>query len=397
MKILFLLNFGFPYGMASVIRARLYAQALKESGAEVEVLSLRYSDWPSQAENTHIRGVYHGIPFQYATGTTIRPDSFVGRRYAELKSLVLSIHRLTTFAQNKETDCVFYYGGIVNKDYSLNFYNRLIHSLGMPHAIEICERPWILEQPNKIKANIFSPLRNVQGCLVISSFLEKWALEEAQRLKSPLIIEKIPILVDFSEFKYPRTPSMAPSVLFAGSPLYSSSLIFILKAMQTVWKIVPGCKLILTGCQMDSPAAAWLQKELGQNSFNNRIDLKGYVNRDELIRLYSQSWALLAPLFDDIRSKARFPTKIGEYMASAVPVITNEVGEIPKFLWDRVNAFISQPDDPAAYAEKIIECLTNASRAEEIGLSGKTVAQNFFCYRKYSENLFDYFTKIAKQ
>jgi len=48
--------------------------------------------------------------------------------------------------------------------------------------------------------------------------------------------------------------------------------------------------------------------------------MAGFVPRPELLRLYRQSSLLLAPLFDDVRSEARFPTKIAEYLGSGRPV-----------------------------------------------------------------------------
>jgi len=74
--------------------------------------------------------------------------------------------------------------------------------------------------------------------------------------------------------------------------------------------------------------------------------------------------ALLNSLFNDIRSRARFPTKIGEYLASGRPVINNSVGEITRFLEDGVNAAYLCPGDSKLYGDKILEALDNPERAK---------------------------------
>ena len=44
---------------------------------------------------------------------------------------------------------------------------------------------------------------------------------------------------------------------------------------------------------------------------------------------------------DSIQAQGGFPTKLGEYLATGRPVVVTKVGEIPDYLEDGVNAFLS--------------------------------------------------------
>src|SRR5207302_1804391 len=75
---------------------------------------------------------------------------------------------------------------------------------------------------------------------------------------------------------------------------------------------------------------------------------------------------LAIPLFDDVKSTARFPTKLGEYLASGRPVVTNGIGEIPRYLKDGVNAVIVPPGDARVFGQAIAEVLDHPRRGYDL-------------------------------
>ena len=125
--------------------------------------------------------------------------------------------------------------------------------------------------------------------------------------------------------------------------------------------------------------------------------MTGYVNREELLALYSNAQALLAPLEDDERSKARFPTKIGEYLVSGRPVITNSVGEVSRFLKDGETAFIAPPCDVEVFAQKIELALFDSKLSRRIGLAGRQVAEQNFHYSKQGERIVKFLNKFFEK
>jgi glycosyltransferase involved in cell wall biosynthesis len=192
-------------------------------------------------------------------------------------------------------------------------------------------------------------------------------------------------------------PEGNPLVVFAGAPEYDETIRFILAAMERVWRSVPMCRLVLTGANPADPAARWLLSEARRLSADSRVDIAGYLPRPELLRLYARSHALLIPLFDDVRSTARFPTKIGEYLASARPVVTSRVGEIPRYFDDGVNAVICSPGDPADYGDRLAWLLTNPAMASAIGRQGRALAEERFHYAQYSEALYRGFASVIER
>ena len=100
-------SFGFPDGMAAANRVLLMGRALLREGAGASVLCTRVTERPGAVLNRLTRGERDGIPFAYTTGTTIRSDRFVIRRYLALRGLLVAVLELGRLRLERRLDCVY--------------------------------------------------------------------------------------------------------------------------------------------------------------------------------------------------------------------------------------------------------------------------------------------------
>ena len=378
----------FPRGMASTSRARLLARALREAGVDVRVLVLQADERPPHVENSEVRGVYRGVPFEYAAGRTILHGSFVVRRLVELRGWAMGALRLAQARRRGELDVVYlWFTSQWLQARRLGFLS-LLRALGVPVMLELSERPWALREDANALERRLSPLAGVAGVVAISDVLTGWVRSEARRLGRDVRLVEVPIVVDLDEREPEPYPSGEPPVVvFAGSPEYEAAIRFILEAMRTVWERVPECELVVTGTNPSDPAARWLLEEAAGAGPDARVRFAGYLSRDDLLALYGRARALLVPLFEDVRSHARFPTKIGEYLAAARPVVTSAVGEIPRFFTDGVDGVVTPAGDAGEFGARIADLLERPEAAAGIGLAGRALAERTFRYDIYGPRL----------
>ncbi len=302
----------FPHGMAATSRARLVARALAEAGVRVRVVVLQAGDRASHVENTAVRGVFDGIPFEYTCGTTVRHDSFAARRLIAAWGWVHGALRLMRLRAEGRLDLVCLWFWTPRPAARLAVFMLLLRLLKVPVVREVDESTWSQRDETTALERLWSPLSGMAGVLAISAELDRWARAEARG--RPLRVVEVPILVDVDEHAPSAYPDGDPVVVFAGAPGYNETIRFIFAAMDEVWRSRPDCRLAVTGADPHDPASDWLRAEVRDAGLGGRVDLVGYLDRDELLALYARAHALLIPLFDNTRSKARFPTKIGEYL-----------------------------------------------------------------------------------
>jgi len=380
-------SFGFPHGNASSSRVRQVSRALLKHGWQVHVLVVRPTEMPGEEINTSDRGVYKGIKFTYTCGSRLRSNSFLVRRYRSLRGSLVALWRIIVEASHRKSVLYLY------SDWPALCIpaTALAKMLGVPVVVEVCEwRP--AKQAKSTGTNPYYRHLRFQaadGVIVISSFLEKKVRRITGAANKPRIF-RLPILTDLKEFEVlpDSGGSLGKYLLWCGQiEGYLDSIIWVIGTFGRVAVKYPEYKFVIAGKYGSAEKRIILGEAQHLGLRKEQVKLTGYVSREELLALFRGATALLAPLEKDIQSRARFPTKIGEYLASGRPVITNDVGDITCYLRDGENAFIAPPKNQKAFAKKIEEVIVDPELAARVGFAGRKVAKNTFHYEVHAEGI----------
>ncbi len=371
----------FPHGMAATNRIELLARALIHQGVSAQVWSVLASGKGRHAGNVVTDGTSEsGVPFSYLAGSPVKALTFLGRRGEQARGWITVALQLRRLADTPGS-VVYLYVSAQYWTWSKLALTAVARATDLPLVMELNERPWTLATRRSHLERHISPLYGVRGAVCISEYLFEWARRESRRSGIPRRLLRVPILVDTDEQPETEYPSGDPVLVVAASADYRRTIEFILEAMEHVWRRHPACRLQITGITPQNGRGGWLCERRRIGELDERVELPGILPRPGLLKLYAAAHALLIPLFDDIRSTARFPTKTGEYLASGRPVVTTAVGEMPRYLRDRVTAFMCPPDDARVYGETIADLLSDPGLAAAVGRAGRELCRSTFDYR----------------
>ena len=93
-------------------------------------------------------------------------------------------------------------------------------------------------------------------------------------------------------------------------------------------------------------------------------------------------------------SAAAFPTKLGEYLASATPVVVTRVGEVEDYVTDGETAFVADPGDPHALAAALDAVLGDRQRAAAVGTAGAALAWREFDIGRQGRRLCEFIEEL---
>lgn len=399
-KVLLLTHtFGFPEGYASTIRARLFAKALVEAGAYVRVFCTRHSDRLPSVVNTETSGSYQGIEFTYTTGDTTRASSFVQRRVSDGRGLTSALCGILRLRRAGELDVVYLSSTAQHWSPLTELYVSFLNTMRIPVVLELNELPWSQAARRKPIERVLSPLHGAAGVVVISAYLERWSHSEAQRLRREVPVFRLPILVDSDEVRDSVLPASRerPFVLFASQPGSGRSHLFgfLAEAMRRVWREGRDCDLIVLGPSRQDDRFSWLA-EIETEKRHGSVVWLGNVPRQTLLGLYQQARALLLPMEDTLGDEARFPTKLGEYLASATPVVVSSVGEPYRFLKNEDTAYLAPAGNAEAFGKRVLDVLSDPVAAGVVGRKGRELALKEFDYRRHGKSLREWFVALTK-
>lgn len=380
---------GFPAGNATAERILNLGRMLTENGISVTLLLARPSELTAYDRNTSSAGTIAGIRYSYTCGTHVKASSFLGRRWQAWRGGYAALVQIFRLARLHANETVLY---LYTDTPSISLAaTALARVLNVPVVTELCE--WKPTLPSCSYAQRlyykFARLQTSDGIVAISTRLSQTAAETSQAG-----ICRIPILTDVAECSVPRPPVDRNLISWCGQvDSYFEDIAWLIQVFRLVLMRCPGARLaIVGGCS--SKAAAMVQGLLSAEHIPFKaVQLLGYVERSQLLELYAKSAALLLPLPESERSRCRFPTKLGEYLASGRPVITTAVGDLTRYLQDDSNAFITRPGNPPLFAEKIIAALENPGRSDAVGAAGREVARSHFHYAQHGPRFVEFLTR----
>jgi glycosyltransferase involved in cell wall biosynthesis len=126
------------------------------------------------------------------------------------------------------------------------------------------------------------------------------------------------------------------------------------------------------------------------------ICIVGYVDENEYLRLVYNSSALFIPLWDDDRSRTRFPDKTAIYLTSGRPIITCPIGEIGNIFSDDRSAFFYEPGSPDSLSDTITRVLENPEHSSNVGKCGRDSNKNIFDYHSYTNSLVKWLNMVQQ-
>jgi glycosyltransferase involved in cell wall biosynthesis len=379
-------------------RVRCFAKALKNSGWNVQIWTMIFISRPHKKAII----IEDGITYRYLT--LYIPGMNIGNSLAGIFKIFNFIYFIfqaiinlfllkinITIMYSKHWPVIWVLGLFLKKS---NI--PLIHEISeWPPEIPHLKRTLRLFYENRL-------FRLIDGAIVISEFIEqKVVLWNKINQKHLIHSIKIPILFELnkSQITIKKECFNSNSHFFWCGDLegYISLVFFLLDALSIACKNDNRIyKISLCGKLKTSIKSKLLLYAKSISLSEDQLLLRGFISDDNLYHEMVNSYALLAPLHNDKRSEARFPTKIAEYLITAKPVIATGIGEINTYLYDGINAYISKPDDKNSFAERMSTVINNPDSALLVGKNGRETALKYFNYQYYSTVIDQFCTSLIE-
>jgi glycosyltransferase involved in cell wall biosynthesis len=122
----------------------------------------------------------------------------------------------------------------------------------------------------------------------------------------------------------------------------------------------------------------------------------GLLSRSDLNAALCASDLHILPLKDTLANRARFPGKLGDYLASGRPLITNPVGDAAAIV-ERHRLGVLAPPDPAAMGRRMSEVLADPALRRELGSRARAYAVQEFSWKALSRRLLDRYDRCLER
>jgi glycosyltransferase involved in cell wall biosynthesis len=145
------------------------------------------------------------------------------------------------------------------------------------------------------------------------------------------------------------------------------------------------------------PAASGHKEELSELQSNlglQDVRMPGYLPPDQGWKRMARCHVGIAMLKKTPNFVGSYPTKLFEYMALGLPVITSDIPMYQDVVEDSGCGLAADPESPRDVAEKIATLISDPERARRMGEEGRKAVQENFNWGKEGRKLIEFYDTI---
>lgn len=393
MNLIFTGNFPYPHGMAGTKRVQnSIDQLTRHEDINIKVLILRQGR--TRYADGDLCGTFKGVEY-ITVGDDIEPN--IKAFFKSITCFFKAAAYLRKNYNSRQKNIIYIYGYPSTDNISLVIFGKI---LGYKVLFDIVEDVSFMESAPDIFARIKHlsatclsriPRLFTDGVLVISGHLQQKMLKIAKG-RFPVFL--YPVSVNFAKFESAPREFHDPIRLFYGGTFGSKDGIEnLISAFEIVCAKYDNAVLTLTG-KGAKKRMEKIQKIISESKYRERFSYKGYLEDDEYYNLLSNSDILCMTRTGSAFAGTGFPFKLGEYLATGRSVIASGVSDVRRYLEDKKNAVIIEPDSVSAITEAIEFLITHPDEAKRIGQAGKETAKKNFDAEALGKNLRQILTDI---
>lgn len=232
-------------------------------------------------------------------------------------------------------------------------------------------------------------LHRASAVLVPSSFLQ----DVFSHYQQPSAI--VPNILDHQTF----FPAKTPGAFFAG-PITAPHCIVTrnleaiydvasaINAFHMLWQKLPQAKLTIAGT---GPQRQQLQQQVYQLGLQNAVTFAGRLNTEQMADLYRSADLMLNTSLVD-----NSPNSVIEAMACAVPVVSTDVGGIPKLVTHGKDALLTQAANVQQMYDFMLQLLEQPALRQQLVENGLQNSQRFH-WQAVAQQLMQHYIAAIKQ
>ena len=396
MKLFIITDEPVPYGMAATNRMLSLSRGLVEEGIPVQVICIRTTEKREvNILNKNSVGRIQGIQYEYSCGTTLRGETFFKRRYLAMRGIWYSVFLLRN---GQKKDILMLY---LSSPFLMLFYCLVSKLFGLFYIIDKSEYPFVLNNKSaigKLYAYLYTSYayKLFDAILVMTMPLQSYFAKRMRRYAKLLLV---PMTVESVRFlnHHSLPPEKERYIAYCGYLGGNKDGVSILiNSFALLIKKINNIKLYIIGDAQGTNDLENLQILVKELNIQKYVVFTGHVSREDMPGYLCNATTLALARPTSLQSQGGFPTKLGEYLSTGNPVVVTSVGDIPFFLKDGENAFLSVPDSAEAFAQKLEYVLTNPEHAKRVGMKGRETALANFDYKVQAKRLVDFLSTISR-
>ncbi len=178
-----------------------------------------------------------------------------------------------------------------------------------------------------------------------------------------------------------------PIVLYLGGLERNRGSRLMIEAFHRVWQLLPRARLLHVGHMAPPNLEDEVRADVAQRGMEQAVTLAGRVPFAEIGTHLARAAVGWVPWQPVAKNQKNIPTKLFEYMAYGLPVVSSDLASTRPFVHQGQNGYRVTADEPAAHAEALLDLLQRPERASALGRQGQELVRTEYNWDEMERRL----------
>ncbi len=186
----------------------------------------------------------------------------------------------------------------------------------------------------------------------------------------------------------------SPIILYLGGLERNRGSQLMIEAFAQVQRELPGARLLLVGHFMPPGLEDEVREDARQRGIDRSVTLTGRLPFEQIGTYLAQAsigWVTWQPV---AKNKKNIPTKLFEYMAYGLPVVSSDLPSTRPFVRQGLNGLLVEATNAAAHAEAILSLLRQPEGAWDMGQRGQEMVQTRYNWDAMEKRLLSLYESL---
>jgi glycosyltransferase involved in cell wall biosynthesis len=191
-----------------------------------------------------------------------------------------------------------------------------------------------------------------------------------------------------------RAEDGAPVVLHLGGHKEGRGVHLMIDAFSRVLLSRPSTKLFMVGPFSPPSLEQEIREEIESRGISHQITITGGVPFDRVGEYLAQAtvgWVALEPV---PKYEKNIPTKLFEYMAYGLPVVSSDLRPIRPYVKDNENGYLVESTDPDAHAQALLRVLDQPDKGAAMGELGRRLVECCYNWDEMEKRLLAFYDNV---
>jgi glycosyltransferase involved in cell wall biosynthesis len=237
-------------------------------------------------------------------------------------------------------------------------------------------------------------LARLQSALIFSDDNVAKSFDNVDRPKETLYNFPARFLIEEGQQVTDALDERSPAIIHLGFNERNRGTRLMVEAFRIVHAKVPEARLLIVGGYSPPSLEDEVRKHVHDVGLEDAVTITGKVPFEAIGKYLAKASVGWVPWQPFVKNDLNIPTKLFEYMAYQLPIVSSRLQSTIPFVHEGENGYLVTPEDPTSHARAHVHLLCHPEKAQAMGEFGQHLVDTKYNWDRMEQRMYSLYNNL---